>query len=354
MSRERLLKRTVRARRNEEAEYGSSLSENEDQDVAQGHTSDSEESSNDTATTVSKEDPDISDDEEEEETVSSLKDISFGALAKAQAKAQESLAPPPLRPGKRKHTTDTEPDASNSAPKEEGTPTASRPTKFFKPSHHRTSKHAPQTLSTRHAVPRKRSIIEPSAGLKWRDPRFDPTNLRPSTTSRAAESERADKNYSFLLSYRQSELQTLQAQLKAAQNPLPPSSRKKRKKGTTSAAAPAPPPPASDPETIASLKRQIMSLTSKLANSEAKTREREILRAHRAKEREAIREGRKTQPYYLKKGEVRKEIAKEKFEGLGRRAKEKKEERRRKREKGREGRGLPRVRRERDVATSQR
>ncbi len=91
-----------------------------------------------------------------------------------------------------------------------------------------------------------------------------------------------------------------------------------------------------------------MSLTSKLANSEAKTREREIRRAHKAKEREAIREGRKSQPYYLKKAEVRKEIEKERFEGLGKRAREKKEERRRKREKGREGRGLPRVRRERD------
>lgn len=57
MSRERLLKRAVRARRNEEAEYGSSLSgSDEDQHVAEGRISDSEESSNDTATTVSKED----------------------------------------------------------------------------------------------------------------------------------------------------------------------------------------------------------------------------------------------------------------------------------------------------------
>ncbi len=56
MSLERLSKRAVRARCNEEAEYGSSLSENEDQDIAEGRISDSEESSNDTATTVSKED----------------------------------------------------------------------------------------------------------------------------------------------------------------------------------------------------------------------------------------------------------------------------------------------------------
>ncbi len=56
MSPERLSKRAVRARRNEEAEYGSSLSENEDEDIAEGRISDSEESSNDTATTASKED----------------------------------------------------------------------------------------------------------------------------------------------------------------------------------------------------------------------------------------------------------------------------------------------------------
>ncbi len=283
---------------------------------------------------------------EEAKPTSSLKDISFGALAKAQ----ESLAPPP-RPGKRKRAVNTEPDTSKTpTEREEAEATVPfQPTKFFKPSHHRTSKHAPQTLSTRHAVPRKRTIFEPSPALKSRDPRFDPTVLRPGTSSLNAESEKADKNYSFLTNYRQSELQTLQAQLKAAQNPPP--SKKKKKPGTTTSTT-APPPPASDPETISNLKRQIMSLTSKLANSEAKTREREIRRAHKAKEREAIREGRKSQPYHLKKAEVRKKIEKERFEGLGKLAREKKEERRRKREKGREGRGLPRVRRERDDVTA--
>ncbi len=279
--------------------------------------------------------------EEEEAATSSLKDISFGALAKAQ----ESLAPPP-RPGKRKRTVDTESNPSKTlkAEAEEGVPF--RPTKFFKPSHHRSSKHAPQTLPSRHAVPRKRTIIEASPALKSRDPRFDPTILRQGTASLDAESEKANKNYSFLTSYRHSELQTLQAQLKAAQNL--PSSKTKPRTGKPSTSA-APPPGASDPETIARLKRQIMSLSSKLATSEIKTREREIRRAHKAKEREAIRAGRKSQPYYLKKGEVRKEVEQERTAGLGKRAREKKEERRRKREKGRDGRGLPRVRRERDT-----
>ncbi len=100
-----------------------------------------------------------------------------------------------------------------------------------------------------------------------------------------------------------------------------------------------------DPEAIADLKRQIQSLTSKIASSSAKSRETEILRAHKQKEREAIREGRKSQPYYLKKGEVRKQVERQGVEALGKRAREKKELRKRKREKGREGRGLPRARR---------
>lgn len=264
---------------------------------------------------------------EEEEPSSSLRDISFGALAQAQ----ESFAPPP-QPGKRKRSLDREPNTLQSTPNED----PYRPTKFFKPSHHRTSKHAPQTLSTRHAVPRKRTIIEPSPALKSRDPRFDPQTLHPGT-SLDAESEKASKNYSFLTSYRQSELQTLQSQLKAIQNPQPNSN--KKKKGSTTA------PPVVDPSTTATLKREIMSLTSKLATSESKTREKEILRAHKAKEREAIREGRKSQPYYLKRGDVKKEMEREKTEGMGKRARDKRDMRRQKREKGREGRDLPRVRR---------
>jgi ribosomal RNA-processing protein 36 len=273
--------------------------------------------------------PDLSSEDEDPST--SLNDISFGALAKAQ----ESFAPPP-RPGKRKRTFDRE---ANSPPPSQSSDAAPHPpAKFFKPSHHRTSKHAPQTLSTRHAVSRKRTIFAPSPALKSRDPRFDPQTLHPGL-SLEAEAEKANKNYAFLTAYRQSELQSLQTQLKAAQAPPPPppSNRKKKPKPSTTTTA--------SPSTIATFKREIMSLTSKLATSATKSREREILRAHRQKEREAIRDGRKSQPYYLKRGEVKKEIEREKTEGMGKRARLKREMRREKREKGREGRDLPRVRR---------
>lgn len=154
--------------------------------------------------------------------------------------------------------------------------------------------------------------------------------------------DKANENYSFLTSYRQSELQALQTQLKAAQsrhvgNPAKP---------VGTGPDPVPASSAVDAEQIGRLKRQIQSLGSKVASSTARKREAELRRAHKQREREAIRDGRKTQPYYLKKGEVRKEVERERVESMGKRARDKKELRKRKREKGKEGRGLPRVRRE--------
>lgn len=252
---------------------------------------------------------------------------------------------PPPRPEKRKRTGEDGGESSTvrSQREDEAAAAAAAGSSFSRlaqppspSSHqHRISKHAPQTISSRHAVSRKRTIIEPSAALKSRDPRFDPVGLHPGASHHSLETQRANENYSFLTSYRRSELQELQTRLKAAlANPGP--GRQKPSKGSA---------PAADPETIATLKREINSLTAKLRSSETKSREREILRAHRRKEKEAIREGRKTRPFHLKKAEVRKEIERERTEGMGKRAREKRDLRRQKRDKGREGRGLPRFRR---------
>lgn len=56
MSRATVPQRSVRARRDEEGEYGSSASENEELDTVEGGSNGTEESSDDTETTVSKED----------------------------------------------------------------------------------------------------------------------------------------------------------------------------------------------------------------------------------------------------------------------------------------------------------
>jgi ribosomal RNA-processing protein 36 len=346
MSRKTELQRSVRARRDEEDEEDDSISngsENEGLSGAEG-TDESEDSLSCTGESAAHEEvgklllfhlstkihtmqTDASSGEDERDPSSSLKDVSFGTLAKAQ----QSFTPP-RRPAKRTRPAEADPTPYKSASTEDGRPSKS-PKLFHKARPSRPSKHAPQTLSTRHAVPRKRVIFSPPPTLKSRDPRFDPTITTSSSSSNPPlDSDKANQNYSFLTTYRQSELQALQSQVKALQAPLA----RNQKKG---AAAP------TNPDQIAALKREIQSLSSKLSTSSAKMREREILRAHKQKEREALREGRKQTPYHLKRREVRKEIERERVEGMGTKAREKREVRRRKREKGKEGRGLPRVRR---------
>ena len=243
-----------------------------------------------------------------------MKDISFGALAKAQA----SLAP---NPRKRKLVED---DDAAEEPREsyhrkydvdgkrEANKSKSAPLS-------RTSKHAPTIQSSRHAVPRKREIFEPSPALKSRDPRFDAT-ISASSTDRTA-TDKANKNYSFLSSYQAAEILDLRSQIKKAQ----------------------------DPDAVAELKRQVMSIESKVRSAEARQREIDILRKHKQNERELIKSGQKAKPYFLKQSELKKEALMERFDSMGKKAREKAMDRKRKRTKGKESKGMPRARRERQV-----
>jgi ribosomal RNA-processing protein 36 len=181
----------------------------------------------------------------------------------------------------------------------------------------RSSKHAPAVQSSRHAVSRRRDIFDPPASLKSRDPRFDPTVTGPNTDASAL--EKANKNYSFLTGYQASEILDLKAQIKKSK----------------------------DPDVVATLKRQVMSLDSKIRASEVQQRERAIVRRHKQKEKEAIKAGRKSKPYFLKRSDIKKEALAEKFENMGKKARDKAMERRRKRVKAKESRRMPRFRRER-------
>jgi len=181
----------------------------------------------------------------------------------------------------------------------------------------RTSKHAPVVESTRHAVSRKRTIFEPSPALKARDPRFDPTVLSSNPDRNAA--EKANKNYSFLSSYQAAEILDLKSQIKKAK----------------------------DPDVVAHLKRQVMSIEAKLRSAEARQREKDIMKKHKEKEKEAIKTGHKSKPYYLKTSEVKKLANAERLEGMGKRARDKALARKRKREKSKEARNMPLVRRDR-------
>jgi len=191
-----------------------------------------------------------------------------------------------------------------------------RPRKI-NPAPGRSSKHAPAIQSSRHAVSRRRDIFEPSASRKSRDPRFDPAITARNTDASAL--EKANKNYSFLVDYQASEILDLKAQIKKSK----------------------------DPDVVAALKRQVMSLDSKIRASEAQQRERAIVRRHKQKEKEAIKAGRKSKPYFLKRSDIKKEALAEKFENMGKKARDKAMERRRKRVKAKESRGMPRFRRER-------
>jgi ribosomal RNA-processing protein 36 len=168
-------------------------------------------------------------------------------------------------------------------------------------------------------VSRRRDIFEQSPTLKSRDPRFDATVTASNTNHNAT--DRANKNYSFLSSYQAAEILDLKTQIRKAK----------------------------DPDMVTELKRQVMSIESKVRLAEAKQQENEILKRHKQKEREAIKSGQKEKPYFLKQSELRRQVLVQRFNSLSKKAREKAMDRKRKRMKGKESKDMPRVRRERDV-----
>ena len=243
-------------------------------------------------------------DEEPPDEKDTLKNISFGTLAEAQAQ----LAAP-----SRKRKLPTNFDDKLDRP-----PTNNDPDRFKPaPKVSRQSKHAPTIQSSRLQVTRKRAIFEPSPVLKSRDPRFDATVT--SSTLTKSSTAKANANYSFLTTYQANELLDLRSQIKRAAN---------------------------DPELQASLKRQVMSIEAKLRNTEARQREDKIVQEHNRKEKVAIQAGTKAKPYYLKPSEIRKQAEEERKLGMGKKALEKSEARKKKREKSKDAKGMPRFRRE--------
>lgn len=304
-ARSRPLDRPIKLRRDSDDD----ISHEDNEDSADG-LSDSEvdaglsdESENDK---LSEEDGDTDTEDTEDDEVN-FEDISFGALAKAQA----TLAPA-SKSQKRKASeledNPTQSETSYRPPQRGSIKDGTRPNQPI----HRTSKHAPTILSSKHPVSRRRTeLFEPSPALKHRDPRFDPTVT--STTRNPQSSANANKNYAFLSEYQATEILNLKSQIKKSK----------------------------DPDTIANLKRQVMSMESKIRNAEIQQKDREIRQRHKREERAAISEGKKSRPYFLKQSDVRKEIEKERLEGMSKKAKETMEKRKIKRIKGKEKRDMP-------------
>ena len=254
--------RPIRPRREEEFEY-EDVEEVEESDAEPGRDgSEPAETSSDES--GSREDDHRDDDgtnssaPEETEEPSDLKNITFGALAQAQA----ALGPAP-RKRKLADTTLTESPSTPKTQKQEDRRQRKEHTS-------RSSKHAPAVQSSRRAVTRHLNVFDPNPALKARDPRFDPlvqsSNTDPNATSKA------NANYSFLTTYQATEIQSLKSQIKKAETQA-------------------------DPTLAAPLKRQLMSLESKARRAEALQREKEVLQKHKREEREAIRSAAKDRPY---------------------------------------------------------
>lgn len=203
-------------------------------------------------------------------------ELETGSRARPSAASQTA----PGRP-KAKDNEDKSEDDSDSAPSEEGGP-----------AHARSSKHAPTSLSSKHQVTRRRTVVDvPKRHV--RDPRFDAMNQPPSDPAKLA------KAYSFLDDYQKDEITELRAAIKKARTE-------------------------EDKET---LRRKMVSMENKRKAKEAKEREQEVLRRHRKEEKAKVEAGKK--PFYLKRGEVKNEALVDKFKGMKGKEREKLIERRR-------------------------
>ncbi|KAF7591287.1 rRNA biogenesis protein rrp36 [Aspergillus hancockii] len=253
----------------------------------------------------------------DDDVQASLSSISFGALAKAQA----SLGPKSKR--KAKTVKPTEESPSTSSPlddirarireareqKRQESGKSKDSAKFT-----RSSKHAPMVQSSKYAVSRKRTVIEPPSVPKSRDPRFDPTVLGHNGRHDA---DAARKAYSFLDDYRSSELKELKERLAKTKN-------------------------AHEKE---ELKREIRSTSDRLRAIENRRREDEILADHKKREKQLIREGKKSNPYYLKKSDLKKQVMLKKYENMNSKDRAKALERRRKKITSKERKEMPMERR---------
>ncbi|RAO72121.1 uncharacterized protein BHQ10_008133 [Talaromyces amestolkiae] len=345
------LNKRLRARRDEEEdEFDDEILSDEVEDIEKDAGSDSdEEEDNSNSDAEESQDDEAEDDENDDnsdisdtQSVQSANDreaiqsefrqISFGALAKAQKSIGK----------KRKRGVEDKPDDETDQKKPSSTlddirerlriarerklglhtsTTTNNNTQtnngYNKPKPPpRSSKHAPAVQSSRIAVSRKRTIIEPTT-TKSRDPRFDPTVVKSSSSARRSNNPSAENAYAFLDEYRASEIKQLKEQLAKTK----------------------------DVTQKEELKRAITSATDRQRALENRKREQEVLQEHKKKEKQLIKEGKKSQPYFLKKSELKREVLKKKYESMGSKERAKALERRRKKVASKEKKDLPWARR---------
>ncbi|KAL5594781.1 hypothetical protein BROUX41_001695 [Berkeleyomyces rouxiae] len=231
--------------------------------------------------------------------VASLASISFGDLAKAQKAISKTQ-----RKEKRKAERTAAPPTSNSFVQAKSSSTApSKRTDHLKADlHKRSSKHAPQEMSSKRPVSRKRDFALSSKPTP-RDPRFDPL-------TGDVNDGLIRKAYSFLSEYRESEIADLKARVRKAKN--------------------------DDEKT--ELKRELLVLESKRKAEERKDRQQAVIDEHKRKEKELVAQGKK--PYYLKQAELKKQVLIDRFQSMSKRDVDKAIMRKRKKVAGKEKKEL--------------
>ncbi|KAI2473871.1 DUF947-domain-containing protein [Annulohypoxylon bovei var. microspora] len=288
------LNRRVRARRDEPEE----ISSNESQGEGGSEDESSEEQSGEDVE-QDDEEPDSAseddDDDEADDPSTAASQISFGALAKAQA----SLPNP--RRGKGRKGQDSSSDSENSDQPEQQTKDRSRP----RPPQ-RTSKHAPAEQTSKRQVSRKREVIAVHKPLA-RDPRFS-----SAVSGRPLDEEKSRRAYDFLDKYRDDEMAQLRSAIRKARG---------------------------DEDAQEELRRALKSMQGRKQAQDQREKERAMLGEHRRHEKELVRQGK--QPFYLKKSEQKKRLLVDRFAGLKKREVDKVIERRRKKLAARERRDMP-------------
>ncbi|KAI0119454.1 DUF947-domain-containing protein [Daldinia grandis] len=295
------LQRRVRARRDEPEEIPSDQSQGEESSEDEGSERKSDEEEDDDESGSSSEE----DEDEAEDPSTAASQISFGALAKAQA----SL--PGIRRGKGRKGQDEE-EEEDSDDNNGKRHKDSRSESKAKPSMpHRTNKHAPTEQTSKRQVTRRREVIathKPTA----RDPRFS-----AAVQGRPVDEERLHRAYGFLDEYRDSEI----AQLRAAARKTKDAAAKEE------------------------LKRALASMEGKKKAQQAREAERKLLEEHRRREKELVKQGKN--PFYLKRSEQKKQLLVDRFAGLKGKQVDRVIERRRKKLASKEKKDMPMERRER-------
>lgn len=302
-----------------EDDYSSDIEEEDEDELMDDDTPPEEDDDDDDE---SDQDQDGSEDEEgedggeselEEPATTALSKISFGTLSKAASSLQRATRPHPQ--ANPTSTVATAIKAQLSALKSSPpTTTSSNEARKPKPRSElkRASKHAPQEVSSKRAVTRRREVVEPlvPAGLRPRDPRFD------GAVKGVFDDRVFRRNYEFLDGYREEEVKVLRREMEREKNP--------RRKGE--------------------MERTVRSMESRKQQQQQKARSEELLREHKKKEREMIKQGKK--PFYLKKTEQKKMLLMDKYNKLNPKQLDKAIERKRKRKAQKEHKNIPYARRE--------